>query len=205
MSSLLPATAAAVLLLSSCASLSEKECRNADWRMIGYEDGAAGRPATRLAEHREACADYAITPALEDYRLGREEGLREYCRADNAYQLGRSGNAYPVVCPDAVEGELRPAYQAGQRVYRAQTDVRNLEHALAQKRKERDQLQQELLGCKKEVAHPATTRERRVELVTEAWRLARRQQTVEDEIGALESDLAMHRARLESLESSRRP
>ena len=191
-------------LLSGCATLSEKECHSADWRMVGYEDGVAGRPATRLAEHRQACAEYAVTPALDEYRNGREEGLREYCRAENAYRLGRSGSGYPTVCPDAFESALRPAYQDGLRVYRAATEVRRQENVLARKRKELDEMQIELSGYQKEVALPATSRQRRTELVSAAWQLAQRQLAVENEIAALESDLAVRRSHLQRLEPNAR-
>ena len=45
---------------AACASMSEDECRTADWRTIGYEDGAAGASATALGHRREACADIPL-------------------------------------------------------------------------------------------------------------------------------------------------
>ncbi len=88
-----------VLALSGCSSLNEKECQAADWRMIGYEDGALGRSTMQLKEHREACAKHGITPDLDTYRMGHEAGLVEYCHPLKAYQLGRGGKAYPRLCP----------------------------------------------------------------------------------------------------------
>ena len=60
--------AAAALLLQGCASMNQDECLVSDWRLVGYEDGAAGQPANRIGEHRKACASYGVTPDLTAYR-----------------------------------------------------------------------------------------------------------------------------------------
>ena len=46
----------ALLLLASCATLSEEECRAADWYQIGVNDGAEGRATDYVESHRRACA-----------------------------------------------------------------------------------------------------------------------------------------------------
>ena len=53
-----------LLLITGCASLDKQECRLADWRMIGYEDGAAGRSGTRIGDHRAACAQHGVIPDM---------------------------------------------------------------------------------------------------------------------------------------------
>lgn len=53
---------ALVVLVSSCASLSKDECVNADWRLIGYEDGSNGAGRVRIGQHRKACADHGVVP-----------------------------------------------------------------------------------------------------------------------------------------------
>lgn len=49
----------AVILLGACAtttaSLSPAQC-DANWRAVGYEDGAEGADISRIAAYREACA-----------------------------------------------------------------------------------------------------------------------------------------------------
>ena len=45
MKQLLVAVSLAAALATGCASMSKEECRYVDWRTVGYEDGAAGRPA----------------------------------------------------------------------------------------------------------------------------------------------------------------
>ena len=108
------------LLASGCAStnaMDEDECRVADWRAIGYEDGASGRSASHLGVRRQACADHGITPKLAAYRQGRMEGLREYCTSATGYSLGRRGQHLSASCPSELQADFRDAYKQGLREY----------------------------------------------------------------------------------------
>ena len=100
------------LAATGCATLNESEWRNADWRTIGFEDGARGASASRIGEHREACAGHDIAPDLTAYRQGRDEGLRQYCRVQNGFRLGEQGKAYTGVCPEDVESAFQAAYES---------------------------------------------------------------------------------------------
>jgi hypothetical protein len=74
----------ALLLLASCASLSPDQCRNADWRQIGYADGVGGLPGSRIQDHASACAKVGASPDMEAYLSGRMEGLVSYCQPGTA-------------------------------------------------------------------------------------------------------------------------
>ena len=113
----------AALLLASCATLSREQCEAGDWRAIGFNDGADGRPADRISSHAEACSEYGISVDNALYQTGRAEGLRVYCRLSNAERKGRSGERYFGVC----EGELGVAFA---RVHAAGREVFNLEAEL---------------------------------------------------------------------------
>jgi hypothetical protein len=102
-------------LLSSCASLSKDECLYADWQIIGYEDGAAGRGASRIGDHRKACAGHAVVPDKPAYDAGYNEGLQTFCSYDRGLSQGRLGQAANAVChasPDFLDG-----HNAGVRTY----------------------------------------------------------------------------------------
>ena len=101
-------------LLASCASLSEDSCRIGDWSAIGYRDGANGQLISYINEHREACAEYGVTPDVEVWARARLDGLQEYCTAENAYDIGRRGRDFSPVCTTNREG-LRLAHLYGQR------------------------------------------------------------------------------------------
>ncbi|WP_417584139.1 DUF2799 domain-containing protein [Pelagibacterium sp.] len=113
----------AALLLASCATLSREQCEAGDWRSIGFGDGADGRPADRISSHVEACSEFGIPVDNALYQSGRTEGLRVYCRLNNAERQGRAGERYYGVC----QGDLGVAFA---RVHDAGRDVFNLEAEL---------------------------------------------------------------------------
>jgi len=105
------------LLLASCATLDESECLTADWRTIGLEDGAQGRPLSYISNHRKACAEHGVTPDLAAYQGGHEVGVRQYCTPQNGFQQGRAGRAYGGVCPDQLAPGFRAAYDTGLKLH----------------------------------------------------------------------------------------
>ena len=116
--------------LTACASLSEDECRAGDWATIGFEDGAQGRDAAYVGEHREACAEYGIAPDLNAWLAGRERGLLSYCTVDRAYSLGRSGRPVANVCPATLTRQLDAANYRGQEYRRLSDEIRALEREI---------------------------------------------------------------------------
>ena len=53
-----------IFFVASCATMSESECEEADWEIIGLEDGAQGHPLSHIGQHRKACAEYGVKPDL---------------------------------------------------------------------------------------------------------------------------------------------
>jgi hypothetical protein len=113
----LTASSLALLLLAGCASMDKDECRTADWRAVGLEDGAQGYPLERLGEHRKACAKHNVTPDTDRYIAGRTEGLATYCTPDNGYRVGRTGGTYRGVCPQTTIAGFTSAYNRGKELY----------------------------------------------------------------------------------------
>jgi hypothetical protein len=192
-----------VFLLQGCATLNREECQVADWRLIGYQDGAAGLPAARVGEYREACAEYAIVPDLDAYQAGRLEGLQEYCTPDNAYRIGESGHAYAGICPAALDGRFRRAWAAGHEVHLARSRVRATHSRI-------DSRQQALASVKeqqrqKEVAliQDGITSEQRALLLYQLHELHEEAGGLLDEISSLEHDLAHQRKQLDHLVQNR--
>jgi len=116
-----------LVMLAGCATLGKDECLNADWRTIGYEDGAHGFAASRIGSHREDCAKHGVTPDFDRYEQGRLEGLREYCTPQQGYGLGTSGRQYNYVCPQDLESAFLKAYYQGKNVHGAQMQVKGQE------------------------------------------------------------------------------
>lgn len=129
-------TLAAALLAGGCVTTGEKECRAADWRQVGFEDGARGRAPGYVARHRDTCAQYGVSPDLERYRVGRESGLQRYCTAGNGFELGRGGGDYGGLCPADLEGRFVTAWQTGRRLHRLQTSIEQMRRDEELKRSE---------------------------------------------------------------------
>lgn len=94
------------LLLSGCAGLSKDECLNADWQIIGFEDGAAGQSATRIGDHRRACAKHGVTPDKAAYDAGYHEGIMNYCSFTRGNNAAVAGYSRLQVCPSDSQYQL---------------------------------------------------------------------------------------------------
>jgi hypothetical protein len=180
--------------LGGCATLSEDECRMADWRLIGFEDGSRGYPAARLGEHREACAEHDIVPDLEAYRDGRLAGLEQYCRPQNGYSVGVAGGDYAGVCPVDLEAVFVAAYRSGRELHDAKARVDRTEREINAGRREIETLRKDLAEKESELVRDDVPSERRIELLQETKEGYRR-------IGTLEEELASLRVRLGELEA----
>jgi hypothetical protein len=98
-------------LVSGCASMSKKDCENADWHAIGYNDGARGIQPGHLNVYSQRCAEYKIAPDAGAYQAGWDQGIRSYCTSTTGYNTGAAGLAYSNICP----ADVAPAFLAGYR------------------------------------------------------------------------------------------
>ena len=135
----------ALLALGGCATLSEEECKTADWGRLGYQDGAAGHPDSRLAEHAEACAKVGIRPMADLWRAGWDRGVRTYCVRRVGWNEGLAGRSYQGVCRGRGEEHFLPAYQAGAEIHHLQSridsnasEISRLERQLSKSRDEKE-------------------------------------------------------------------
>lgn len=108
-SSFLPALAAAALL-AGCATVSPEEraaaCSQTDWGRFGLNDGKLGVPAADRLDTFEDCAEVGHPADIAAYQAGRAEGLREYCTAENGFEVGYRGRGYEDVCPPELEPDF---------------------------------------------------------------------------------------------------
>ena len=189
----------ALLVLQGCASLDKEECMVADWRLIGYQDGVAGKSAATVGNYRKDCAQHAVVPDLDAYQAGRAEGLQEYCKVDNGYRLGRSGKGYATVCPSGLEEDFRAAYNAGRDIYiardavkRTRARISQLEHALYDIEEEKKHLLVELVA-------EGLSSSQRIQILYDISELGKEKDVVEEELAVLHDRLADRQARLDSL------
>ena len=116
------------LMAGGCATLDKSECREADWKIIGLEDGARGRPLSYIGNHRKACAEYGVKPDLALYQRGHATGLQQFCTADNGFRLGRAGRSYNNVCPPALNGRFLAGYETGRQLHALSADIGRMQN-----------------------------------------------------------------------------
>jgi hypothetical protein len=190
--------ALAALALGACASIGEDECRAMDWRTVGYEDGAAGMGIDRLTWRRQACAKHGVTPDLDAYRAGRDEGLLEYCVPGNGFRAGAAGRSYSGACPDLLAEEFLVAYEAGRQLWRLERRVDEALGGIAARRAEVERIDQMLSAAGMIIVSTDSTAETRAQALLDMKNLADRRTRVLVEIDALERAIPDYEAELEA-------
>ena len=123
-------SALALLLLTGCGTLSERECRDQDWYGIGADDGFDGAPASRIEDHRNACAEFGIEPDAEQYEAGRRDGLKQYCTVTRGFDIGRKGMMYGGGCPPGADQEFLRGHSLGRRFYEVEEEIKRIDSDL---------------------------------------------------------------------------
>jgi hypothetical protein len=177
---------------SSTATMGQNECSAVDWRTIGYEDGVAGHSGAQVGVHRRACAKYGVTPDLEAYRLGRAEGLREFCQPHSGYRAGVSGAPYYDVCPADLAARFLAQYQAGHELYVHEQRVRDADAQLHVKRAEIARLEDALARSGLRAIKETSTLEQRAQAVLDARQYAERMGRLKADVAQLERDRVLY-------------
>ena len=166
-----------LLLLAACASLSPEQCRNADWRQIGYADGVNGLPGSRIQEHASACAKAGTKPDMEAYLSGRMEGLVSYCQPENGFEVGRRGTADNAGdCPPHIRGAFLQNYRQGREINALEGQINSLRGTMDNERREMRRREDRIEDIRKELRRPNVSPERRNALLVEMERLIDRKQ-----------------------------
>jgi hypothetical protein len=140
MRTFLTLTLMATMLLAGCASMSESECRVADWGRVGFADGARGEGEKRLAAYAEDCGKIGIAPDATAYRRGWDTGIVQFCTAANGWHEGQQGRTGKMAACQGQTGYALFAryFDAGMQVHgtRAQMERNDRETSRLQKRLE---------------------------------------------------------------------
>lgn len=120
-----------LLSLAACATLSEDQCRNADWQEIGRQDGANGRTPDFIDKHAKACNQYGVAPVRAEWEKGRQQGLPLYCRPARAWEEGADGHRLSPVCPSEQLAELERANFRGLTYHRIGQDIAEAEREIS--------------------------------------------------------------------------
>jgi len=188
--------------LAGCRSdsVSESQCIAGDWQTVGYRDGANGFRSTRLLEHQDACVKHGVIPDRASYMVGWEQGVVEYCDANNGFDVGERGDVYNNVCPDAQREAFLAAYHDGRQLYLARTEVNDLEQAISQREYRLDEIKAELVSSATAQFDPTLTPAARVELLAQTQRLSEEQGRINAELPQLRQELASKTQSLAALQ-----
>ena len=122
----------AALALGACATLSEQECRSADWEALGRAEGARGAPAGAIEAQREACAKHGVTLQEVAWRVGHAKGVDEFCTPRGGYLAGRSATRVDArLCAGKPQEEaFNAALRDGKDIARLIDELRTLRQAV---------------------------------------------------------------------------
>lgn len=178
--------------LSGCAGMSEQACLVSDWRTVGFEDGTAGLPQSRIGTYRQACSKHGVAPDLDAYRAGHGEGVQLYCRPARGFETGRSGASYHGVCPADLEADFVAEYNAGLHLYELESALRRVDSQIASNLRAQEDIKEELAAITVSMAGEGVSAEARVALVARAAELGRRHGELGHENVALERERVLH-------------
>jgi uncharacterized protein DUF2799 len=156
-----------ILLLNACATMNEAECINADWKIIGIQDGSKGKLPAYIGEHQSACSQYNVTPILETYMEGHRIGVQQYCTDINGYNLGENGSTYNGVCPANLEENFLIAYNHGYEHYILNNQIEDVISSISNAEYEIDNIKNEVSELEEKLISDDTSKEQREILLQE--------------------------------------
>jgi len=190
--------------IAGCSSMSANECLATDWRTVGYEDGVSGYSGDRVGQYRKACAKHGVTPDLNAYQGGRDQGLQEFCKPLNGFRTGAHGRGYNGICPDALDGPFLEAYESGRQLYNLRSRVNSAANEINSMRAESDSIDAGLVSAGTQILNPALTQEQRAQLLVDTKHMAERKGEIKARLPQLENDLQQYQRELEDYRSTLR-
>ncbi len=178
------------LALGACSGMDAAECRTADWRAVGFEDGAQGRSPQYFGERRKACSEYGVAANFNAYSAGRTEGLRHFCHPYNGYRLGTKGYRYAGICPAELEPAFLTAHADGYGLYERHATLSRIGKALQRSRARGREIETSLAEKSMLLVSPQLDVSRRATIAIEIKQLTDEMVEVETSITHLERDHA---------------
>lgn len=117
---------AALLILPSCAALTEMSCNSRSWYTFGYEDGVNGRSVNELHDLNKNCSSVGLVPNQDEWMQGYKRGQSEYCTPRSAYEVGKRGDSLSGICTAGELSSMREAHRNGYHHYQLTEEMRQL-------------------------------------------------------------------------------
>lgn len=147
--------------LAGCSGMRQIDCEAADWAAVGYEDGSSGTPASEIGGYQEACSNQGSIMDLTAYNSGHEEGVREYCKPENGFELGQNGAEYTLDCPADLSVAFLQEYIEGSRFYPYYRNINEREMTIISNRSTMGSLQASIGSTYVQMDSPGITHSQR--------------------------------------------
>lgn len=180
--------AGSLLLLTGCATMNASECQNADWELIGFEDGSRGRLSSYVGRHRQACSEYSITPDMKAYIKGHSSGVEQFCTEPNGFVMGRKGVAYNGVCPSELSEDFLNGYRIGEKFYVVLHAINRLKLSVKSDEDSMERLRDQVQRSEDQLVREGVTKNRRRELLDRIRRDQRKIRRLKRQIRRTERD-----------------
>ncbi|MEZ5536917.1 MAG: DUF2799 domain-containing protein [Thiolinea sp.] len=118
-------------LVSGCATMSKEECKVANWKDVGFNDGSNGE-AVLLADHAKSCAETGVTPNQALYMQGYAEGEKSYCTYDNGLRAGEESKYIGELCKKpGLKESFNDGYLKGKKRYAKRQEIKLKEEEIS--------------------------------------------------------------------------
>jgi hypothetical protein len=155
-------------VLSGCASMNKEECLSANWRQVGFSDGAKGLTNKQIEQHAKACAEYGVQVNLDEYLSGRAQGLLTYCQAENGFIVGRSGERQVATdCPEHLRPAFMEQYNRGLIVHAIESDLESRRSRASYYRRKLRERDERITDIRTELDRKDLSTDRRTTLLNE--------------------------------------
>lgn len=183
------------LFLTSCYTISKKDCLAGDWRGIGFTDGFNGYlPQARFEGHIKSCKRVKVVPDLTLWNQGYKKGLLRYCTAWSGLWEGQHGHGYNGLCPPKTEAEFLRGHEVGYRQYSLASELKRLKDEAGAKEEELEDLSRKLREAPEAEQYGIRSQIR--DLESDLSRLHDKQRDIESELYLAEAAVARFQSEL---------
>ncbi|MDH5395234.1 MAG: DUF2799 domain-containing protein [Gammaproteobacteria bacterium] len=183
--------------------MNKSECLTADWRTIGFGDGANGHTASRISQHRSACAEHGITPDLNAYNAGRSQGLSQYCIPSKGYHKGMSGVSYNGVCSGHNEKDFLDAYNFGYAIYKEEKILSNMKSDYSREQHRISSLERSLQYKEQQIISGKLSKVKALMLLNETKQMAEELGKAKSNLNNIAASIQDQEGRIASIRSER--
>lgn len=105
------------LFIASCSSMSPKECQQANWNKVGFDDGSKGA-YSEISSYEKSCKKAHISPNRTRYLQGYNRGALLFCTFKNGVKMGAENKMVSDICTKTgLEKPFNKGYKKGKKIY----------------------------------------------------------------------------------------